>query len=147
MPAVRAYHNTTQSHTTTGAWQAVVFNSERFDQAGGAASTQHDTASNTSRLTCRYAGVYQITGSLEFASNGTGQRGIELRLNAGASPIQRSQLVMAADDSIGRCGITTLYALAVNDYVELFAFQSSGGALNIAATAFTSPEFMMARVG
>jgi hypothetical protein len=47
MPAVRVYHNTTQS-VSTATHTALAFNSERFDTAGGAASTQHDTVTNNS---------------------------------------------------------------------------------------------------
>src|SRR6266576_1935140 len=61
-PAVRVFHNAAQS-LTTGVATALAFNSERFDQAGNVADTQHDTVTNNSRLTCRYAGVYLISGT------------------------------------------------------------------------------------
>src|SRR6266516_3989904 len=55
-PAVRVFHNTTQSATS------------------GVASTQHDTSTNNSRLTCLYAGIYMIVGNIEWsASPTTGQ--------------------------------------------------------------------------
>src|SRR6266566_1841720 len=59
-PAVRVTHNTTQS-VTSGVDLVLAFNTERFDQAGCASAAHHDTVTNNSRLTCLYAGVYQIT--------------------------------------------------------------------------------------
>src|SRR5712671_3909345 len=62
-PAVRVFHNAAQS--TTNITQTVLaFNSERYDQAAGAAAAQHDTVTNNSRLTCLYAGIYKITGTI-----------------------------------------------------------------------------------
>jgi len=142
-PAVRVFHNVNQS-ITTGTDTALAFNSERFDQAGNAADTMHDTVTNNSRLTCRYAGVYQITGTVGFAANATGIRQAQIRLNGTTSLVlDRHTTVTANDDYIN---VSTLYLLAVNDYVELLAFQSSGGALNVLSTANISPEFSMVRV-
>src|SRR5262245_16079260 len=70
-PAVRVTHNTTQS-TTSGVDLFLAFNTERFDQVAGTSSTMHDTSTNNSRLTALYAGIYQITGQIEYASNATG---------------------------------------------------------------------------
>ena len=142
--AVRVFHNTTQS-INSGVETAVAFNSERFDQAGGAASTQHDTSTNNSRLTALYAGIYQITGHLFWASNGTGVRYCYIRLN-GTTPISIRVEASAAVDPLGATQTSTLYSLAVNDYVELMASQNSGGALNTANNNNNSPEFMMVRV-
>lgn len=145
MPAVRVFHNTTQSIpnlTDT----ALVFNSERFDTVGGVASTQHDTTTNTSRLTCRYAGKYLVTGHLEWSGTGTtGTRRIKVRLN-GTTIIAVGTPGDATADANTGSNVTTIYDLAVNDYVELIVLQSSGSALNVVSTGNYSPEFMMVRV-
>src|SRR5215475_9738149 len=94
-PAVRVYHNTTQS-ITNGTDTTVNFNSERYDQAAGSASTMHDTVTNNSRLTAVYAGVYKITGQLGFASNATGIRQCHIRLN-GTTIIAYGQVVAATN--------------------------------------------------
>ena len=142
-PAVGVTHNANQS-TTTGVDFVLAFNTERFDQAGGASAAMHDTVTNNSRLTAVYAGVYQIVGNIQYAANGTGTRYIKIRLN-GATEIARVQLVAAASDT-HTLNITRQYVLAVNDYVELLALQSSGGALNVVAAGNYSPEFSMVRV-
>lgn len=144
MPAVRVFHNANQS-ITTATLTALAFNSERYDTVGGVASNQHDTVTNNSRLTCRYAGIYDISASVEFAANATGERDVRIRLN-GTTYIgfQREPTNTASFSTIVNC--TTDYQLAVNDYVECVVFQESGGALNVVASSNWSPEFMMKRV-
>ena len=146
MPAVRVYHNANQSITNTTN-TALAFNSERFDQAGGSASTQHDVSTNNSRLTCRHAGVYHIIGGCHFAANATGQRTLFLRLN-GATAIAYAPrgFGLSSLDSTSLL-VATHYDLAVNDYIEMVVYQDSGGALNVLNGANYSPEFSMTRVG
>lgn len=143
-PAVRVYRNGvfTLNH---GVDTVITFDNERFDQAGNAADTQHDNVTNNSRLTCRYAGVYQISATVEFVSNATGIRYLHIRLN-GTTDIA-ADIAPAVSGSPHRMSLSTLYQLAVNDYVELGANQTSGGNLNISVIGNSSPEFMMVRVG
>ena len=42
--------------------------------------------------------------------------------------------------------VSTLYDLAVNDYVEVRIYQDSGGALNTAKNEDMTPQFMMIKV-
>ena len=42
---------------------------------------------------------------------------------------------------------TTIYDLGVGDYVELFAYQTSGVPLNSEVSADYAPAFMMSRIG
>lgn len=137
--AARVFHSASQS-ITSGVATALAFNSERFDQENNAASTIHDTATNNSRLTCRTAGVYLISAVAEWAAspvNGT----LRLRVG-GATEIARQQVV---GDYRVMC-ISSIYALNVNDYVEVVVSQASGGAVNINSTANYSPEFSMVLV-
>ena len=143
MPAVRVFHNAAQS-TTTGVDFTLAFNSDRFDQASNASDTMHDTVTNNSRLTCRYGGVYEIKGNVEFAANGTGSRVAKIKLN-GTTVIAQMRIVAAASDNHA-LQVSCAYALALNDYVELVVQQSSGGALNVNSTGNYSPEFSMVRV-
>jgi hypothetical protein len=142
-PAVRVTHNAAQSITTATA-TALAFNTERYDQVAGAASTMHDTATNNSRLTCRYVGIYEIKANVRWASNGTGQRDVGIRLN-GTTFIGYENAV-ANSGSVHIQEVSTQYALAVNDYVECVVTQTSGGGLNIDLAANYSPEFSMVRV-
>lgn len=142
-PAVRVFHNAAQG-ALNNTNLVLAFNSERFDQASGAASTQHDTVTNNTRLTALYAGVYQITGNIEWASNAAGVRDLFIRLN-GTAGIAYTRLTSVAA-VLAQQSLTTLYAMAVNDYVELVAFQNSGSTVNVNSTTNFSPEFMMVRV-
>lgn len=119
---------------------ALTFDSERYDT-----DTQHDTAVNASRLTCVYAGVYTISGTIRWASNATGVRAAQIRLNGGAfigSVAGPATSGDVTDQSVG-----ALYSLAAGDYVELCAYQTSGGSLNVSAFSSASPQFGMQRIG
>src|SRR5262245_8790974 len=138
-PTARVYHNTTQSISDSTV-TAVSLNSERFDT-----DTIHDNSTNNSRLTCKTAGKYLIIANVGFASNATGYRSVAIRLN-GSTYIASTQ-VTAINGATTRLAPSTLYALAVNDYVEAIVFQTSGGALNTEQSGNITPEFMMKWTG
>jgi DNA-binding transcriptional regulator YdaS (Cro superfamily) len=143
-PAVRVFHSASQT-ITTGTVTALAFNSERFDQAAGSASTMHDTATNNSRLTCLYAGVYMVSANIEWAANATSFRRLTLRTNGGTS--WASTDIEPETAIVFRQALTgILIPMAVNDYVEAVVQQNTGGALAVSSVANVSPEFMMVRV-
>lgn len=133
-------HNNAPITLTTGVPTALTFNSERFDSG-----SVHSTSVNTSRLTAPVAGTYDIKGHASFAANATGVRNLDIRLNG--TTVIASQLQPAASGIITTVSVPTTYQLAANDYVELVAFQSSGGDLNVNAAGNYSPEFVMYRLG
>lgn len=121
-------------------WTAITFDSELFDT-----DTIHSVSSNTSRLTCKTKGVYTISGHIEFAEDdpAVGYRAVAIKLN-GTTYIAKVDKELC---NINPCfSITTLYELAVNDYVELFVYQTSGAALDVNAQAQWSPHFAMQRI-
>lgn len=135
-PSARAYHSTNQSiNNTVGT--ALALNSERFDT-----DTIHDTVTNNSRLTCKTAGKYLIFGHVEWAANVTNNRQVSILVN-GATNIAISAQPANVNALTTRQSISSIYSLAVNDYVELFVYQDSGGALNVLASGNYSPEFGM----
>lgn len=142
-PAVRVFHNANQS-ITTSTLTALAFNSERFDQVANAASTMHDTAINNTRLTCRYAGVYLIGANIDWASSALGYRQVSLRIGGATTIAHAQQTAVNGVDTTQV--ISAPYAMAVNDYVEVMVFQTSGGALGVNTNANFSPEFWMVRV-
>jgi hypothetical protein len=139
-PSARAFHNASQL-IATATTTALALNSERYDT-----DTIHDTAVNNSRLTCKTAGKYAISGSASFAANATGYRKVGIRL-AGATMLawNGSTSFGAADTT--DLSVSTQYDLAVNDYVEMVAHQTSGGNLNVVNAGNYSPELMMHRTG
>lgn len=136
-PAARVYRTSNQS-INDSTLTAIAFDSEAFDT-----DTIHDTVSNTERLTCKTAGKYQINGTLLWASNAVGYRSVYIYLN-GAATIAVQQGPTISGISVFQT-VSTIYDLAVNDYVELRGFQTSGGALNVTFQTGL-PAFQMARV-
>lgn len=103
----------------------VQFDTEQFD-AGGT----HDNVTLNTRLTAVVAGVYWIFGHLFWAPDADGTREATLRLN-GATIIAANQTPVSSGTFFARHMVGTLWDLAVNDYVELLAYHSSGGVLDL----------------
>lgn len=136
-PAVQASHNTTQSianNTST----ALACNIENFDQASNVADTMHDTVTNNSRLTCRYAGIYLVNVSAVTWSANPVNGEMHFRLSGGANTFGGFQVV----GDVRIMETTAVRVLAVNDYIECMVTQVSGGSLTVGAF-FT---FSMVRV-
>ena len=135
VPSARVY-NDADIAVANNSNVTLTFNKERWDT-----DTIHDTSTNTGRLTCKTAGIYHIYASVAFASNATGYRYINIRLNGSTMIATLGHTEVAASNE--NMSISTEYSLAVNDYVELLVYQNSGGALNVIATPNSSPEFGM----
>lgn len=135
-PHARVYNSAAIS-LPTGAVTALTFNSERYD-----IGACHSTSSNTSRLTVPSgeAGKYLIGATVGFAANPTGYRAILLQVN-GVTTIAQQDAISLGAGSAMYLSICTENALAAGDYVELKAFQNSGGNLNALASGNYSPEF------
>ena len=134
-PHCRVRNSTTISHTSTGNYQALTFDTERVD-----VGPMHDTSSNTGRLTVPSGGggFYAIGGCIEFFANATGRRGIQVRRN-GTTVIARNESSIGGNDH--PITIATVYQLSAGDYVELMGLQASGGNLNMLASSAYAPEF------
>lgn len=136
----RAYNDAAISHDDTGNWHVVALNSESYDTDG-----LHDTSTNNSRITCLLAGYYVIIGQIEFQENDTGIRAAGIKLNG------LTYIAITHQNNVGASlhtsvQVATLYHLAVNDYVELYGYQNSGGNLNMEATSAYSPYLMVGRL-
>lgn len=145
-PAVHVFHNANQT-ITTSTTTALAFNSERFDTAGGTAAAHHDTVTNNSRLTALYAGKYLITANVDWgvSAPNTGVRQSMIRLN-GTTVIAQTMVGVAGASSRTTTNVTTIYDLAVNDYVEVTVFHDAGANCSVAVSSNFSPEFSMVRV-
>lgn len=138
--SVRVHHDANQSVANTTN-TVLAFNQERWDT-----HAQHDPSTNNSRLTCKIAGKYLIIGNFWYESNATGERDAWIRLNGTTKIGETRQEALELTPAGTYVIVTTIYELAVDDYVELGAWQNSGGALNVDVAANTSPEFMMAKL-
>lgn len=94
------------------------------------------------RLTASITGLWAIGGWVTFANKpDTTERQVFVRLNGATDLVSQNQDATNADVCRMNIG-DTQYQLAAGDYVELTAYQLSGGALNV-----TAAEFWMSRLG
>lgn len=137
IPAVRVYNDadiSISNNTNT----ILTFNTERWDN-----DSIHDTTTNTSRLTCKTAGIYHIYGNIRWGANQTGYRIIAINVNTTRVAAERKRDTATHTYQ----SISTDYVLAVDDYVELEVYQDSGGALTVVSEGNFSPEFGMTYLG
>jgi len=138
---VRAYRDAAFIHNNTGVWVAIDFNQQRWDDPD---DNQWAIAPNPSRLTCQIDGIYVISGHVRWASNAIGRRAIGIELNDTADIARQGESTVAAVEVLQ--SVATTYKLSIGDFLELRAYQDSGGNLNIVSGAAYSPEFSMVRV-
>jgi hypothetical protein len=128
-------YNTASISLANGAGTALTFDTERFDVGGF-----HSTSVNTGRLTIPVAGTYLVGANVQYAANATGVRQGYIRLN-GTTVLVANLVPAVTGGVVTEQVLVTMYNFAANDYVELVAFQNSGGALNLVAVGNYSPEF------
>lgn len=135
----RAYHNVDQAimiNTET----TLALNSERWDT-----DTIHDLVTNNSRLTAKTAGTYLIIGNVRWYFAATGYRQYKIQLN-GAIDIGVFQH-HAESPSYPVGIVSTIWQLALNDYLELHVRHTAATGLNAQYVPQFSCEFMMQRIG
>lgn len=131
-------YNSIDLSTANNTAIALTFDTERYDTA-----SIH--SSNSSQLVAPRAGVYQIAGNVRWDGSTTGKRDLYIRLNGGDA-IAYTILTPTVDNAMAQ-NVSTIYYLVAGDYVELYVYQNSGGALDVKVLAKLSPEFMMQRIG
>jgi hypothetical protein len=119
---------------TNGTQTAITWNTETEDTNGF-----HDNSTNTSRVTIPsgYAGRYLLSTTLNYdQSNGTGQRQAGFAKNGS---VQQSTIIGAGSGGVPSATLTVDYTLILNltvgDYVEVYGYQTSGGALSVSGNA------------
>jgi hypothetical protein len=127
----------------SGAWTAVGFDAEDWD-AGG----YHDNVTNNTRVTIPtgLGGKYLLTASVQFAGNATGLRDVRFFKNGTATVGGLDQRAANSTNTVNFI-VSAVVNLVAGDYVELQAFQSSGGSLSIDYAAGYSPVFTATFLG
>jgi hypothetical protein len=138
IPSARVYNNA-NIVVGTGADTLLTFNSQRWNT-----DDMHNTGVNPGRLTCKTAGIYHIHGQASFETSPTGVRQYWFVVS-GTTEIARD--VWGPDGNILRHSLSTVWELAVDDYVEFYVWQNSGGDQDVEYVTARSPEFMMTRIG
>lgn len=123
-PSVYVYKSAVQS-ITSATFTSIIFDLEKFDT-----NNQHDNVINNTRLTCVDPGKYLIIGTVDFVNAALGRRNGNIFLN--------NTTILASDsrDTLGGgfdtvCNPITIFPLIAGDYLELRAYQDSGGAINV----------------
>lgn len=117
-------------------WTAITFDSTLYDTYSG-----HSNVTNNSRWTCPAgaAGVYEVTGGVAFATSNLGNiRGVGPALNGTqlsvAMQLQPKQGTAPQTLTSG----TVQIFLNATDYLQMFCYQDTGGALNTTTGQFES---------
>ena len=119
-PAFSAFQLTAQS-IPTGAFTKLTVNTEEFDTASA-----YDNS--TYRFQPAVAGYYQINGSTGLVS--LTATTIALSIYKNGSEYKRGARVATAAAGIDLSVTSLVYLNGTTDYVELFLFQNSAGAVN-----------------
>lgn len=137
----RVYHDAHQSiPNTTLTWLA--FNSEDYDT-----DSIHDNVVNNSRLTCKTAAKYIIIGGIELAGLNAGKfANLRIQLNTGTT-IAMTGFNASFTGGTPQMGVSAIYDLSVDDYVELGVYHDHGAARLVQSFWDYSPKFAMQRIG
>jgi hypothetical protein len=121
---------------------AVTFDNEFYDTDGF-----HSTSTNTSRITipAGKGGYYLVWGYVSYDANGTGSRSANININ-GSTRISQARIQAVTESGSNTCLNTMIVQnLSAGDYVELIAYQKSGGSLNVQGDA--SPDTFRTKFG
>lgn len=127
-PCAFLYQSVTQSIANT-TFTPLTFDAETFDTYGG-----HSTVTNTSRYTAQVAGVYWVSVGAVYLTNGVGARYALIGKNGSYTAVNGMTAAAAPVAGIGYATVSGQIQLAVGDYVEGFAYQSSTAALSTSVT-------------
>ena len=132
-PKCEMFHSVGQNIASGGAGQAVVFDSEVSDTDG-----MHSVVVNTSRVTAVTAGSYLFTGVVTWPASVVGERAVWLRRTSAGPVVEYLAGQWDSANAVGAARhmqtVTWTIYLAVGDYVELWAYQTSGGILGLLAS-------------
>lgn len=126
------YQNTPQSVANASTTVALNFDTEVDDP--------HNmwVSGSPSRITVPFAATWDAQGVVSWSVNTTGVRRVWLRVN-GATTVPGSAASVPAMATIGASVATKVCKIKLNagDYIEVLAYQNSGGALS---TLCVAPE-------
>ena len=123
-PAFSAYAGTNTA-VSTNTWTKVTIDTEEFDTNSNFAS---------SRFTPTVAGYYQINASVLIAGSGSATTvGIVGVYKNGTRTVEGTTSLNTAANSATSVCSCLIYLNGSTDYIELYAYQNSGGSLNAVA--------------
>lgn len=96
----------------------------------------HESATHPSRFTATTSGYYVFTTRILFASNATGIRRIGFAKNGGADLWQDDEDASGGGTQTVLTGTSWPFAMSAGDYMEVTAYQNSGGNLDLQGHKF-----------
>lgn len=105
---------------------ATTWNTEESDT-----SNMHDPVTNSSRITVPSAGLYMVEAQL-YWQGGSGAAGGRETIIYKNGVYQKAAHVEAIATKDLTVSVTASFVLATNDYIEIYAYQTSGGTLTVA---------------
>lgn len=111
-----------------GTWTSIVYDTTILDRGSG-----HSTL-NPSHYIGRAPGWYEVTG---IVATGQSSQGLGVRLAVNGTPVSGAATTTGATP-LGATGNVTKFPVYLNgtgDYVEVQAFQTTGGRINTTSTA------------
>lgn len=127
-PEAYVYRNAAAS-TATATWTVITWDVELKDN-----DTMVDIAGQPTRVVFKTPGKFRVEGLMTWATNNTGYREIQVRKNSGGAVGGGTQLQYVTGQATTgdqHAGLFTVApTVAVNDYVEIFTRQGSGGTLS-----------------
>lgn len=121
-PLCRARQNSAQA-VANNTWTAAALQVTDGDSDSG-----HSNVTNNSRYTCQIPGWYWVEGYFALGAGAASRFDTAIAKN-GTIVAGSSQFLLRQND-LQASMASTLVQLAVNDYVEMWGRQTSGGALN-----------------
>lgn len=110
-----------------GAFTALTFTTEVVDNYGG-----HSTSTNNDRYTIQVDGWYQLTGGTGWVASAstTTQRGSSWYKNGNQLDGSQVLFTAGANTTLQQVARTMFVSCVAGDYIELRAYQNTGGNLN-----------------
>lgn len=142
--AVATLRQTSVQSLANGTSVPINFDVADIDTVGGW------DAALPSRYTSHVPGraIFQCSGGVTFAANGTGIRTVQFRVNGGSDMAGTGVSHPANATLTQRIASRTSHILLnEGDYVEIAAFQNSGGALNTGVTGIEQSTLEVRYVG
>lgn len=114
---------------------ALAFDAEDTDN-----DSIHDTATNTSRLVCRTAGVYSVVAHVEWSAGAGRELWIRQTLASGGTKI-----LGETNADVSRQSVAAIAEMAVGDYIELVVYTTSATTTSMAGNNI--PACAIVKVG
>jgi hypothetical protein len=87
--------------------------------------------SNSSTFTVSVAGIYNVFAEVQFVSNSTGQRAVQIIKNGNSNNGFANTMYQAVSGDDTRISTSTCLSLVVNDYLQIQVWQTSGANLHV----------------